>query len=228
MRAAGHVHQVLRLGPGDVGVASLRVAHRDLGQHLGHVGRRDRLHEQRRDGGHAVLLRPARHHRGEVVELRRRHDRPRHRARLHQAFLLALAGVVGVAHHPPQSHDRQQHVVAHAGPRLGVEQVARGGGEVGHRLLGGSSLAVDRVHYRVHSGQRGVEPLAGHEVHAEGSADAHHVMAVPFEGGGGEAPMFPVAPATAILMMISFSNLVSPRPYLGLNRSAISAICCRS
>src|SRR4051794_7244309 len=89
-----HVDEVLRLRAGDVGVAALRLAHRDLGDHVGDVLRRDRLHEQRRDRGDAVALGPAGDHRGEVVKLRGRDDRPRQWTFGDEALLLAFAGVV--------------------------------------------------------------------------------------------------------------------------------------
>ena len=54
MSAPGHVDQVLGLGAGDIGVAALRRPDGDLGQHLGDVIGRDRLHEQRGDGRDTV------------------------------------------------------------------------------------------------------------------------------------------------------------------------------
>ena len=98
---------------------------RDLGEHGRHVGGRDRLHEQRGDGRGAVLLGPAGHHGGEVVELGRPDDAPRHRAAGDQALLLLLALVV---RHPlivVDAHDGQQDVVPHSRLFLGGEQVLR-------------------------------------------------------------------------------------------------------
>ena len=45
--APGHVDEVLGLGASDVRVAPLRLAGRDLSEHVGDVGRGDRLDEQR-------------------------------------------------------------------------------------------------------------------------------------------------------------------------------------
>ena len=104
----------------------------------------------------------------------------------HEALLLALAGVVGVAFDPVDADDRQQHVVAHAGPLLGGEQVAGGGAEVGHRLVGIGRRRVRGVDERLDTSERLVQPVAGEEVHAQRAADADDVVPVPLEGGGGE------------------------------------------
>src|SRR5258708_32015916 len=100
----------------------LRCARGDLGEDVGHVRGRDRLDEQRWDRGDAVLLGPARHRRGEVVKLRGRNDRPRHRALGDEALLLALAGVVRVPFTTIDADDREQYVVTDTGPFLGGEQ----------------------------------------------------------------------------------------------------------
>jgi hypothetical protein len=101
------------------------------------------------------------------VELRDRHDRPPHRAGRHQAFLLALAGVVGVALDLVDPDDREQHVVPHARLLLRGEQVAGGGAEVRHDLALVGGRAVGGVDDGLDAGQRTVEAVAGGQVHAE-------------------------------------------------------------
>ena len=66
----------------------------------------DRLGEQRCDGGDAIALGPVRDRRREVVELGGPDDGPRHPTSLHEALLLALAGIVGVASDPVDADDR--------------------------------------------------------------------------------------------------------------------------
>ena len=44
-RAPGHVHQILRLGPGGVNEPALRIARGDLGEHIADVSG-DRLHQE--------------------------------------------------------------------------------------------------------------------------------------------------------------------------------------
>jgi len=105
---------------------------------------------------------------------------------LHEALLLALAVVVGVAFDPVDADDRQQHMVAHARPLLGGEQVAGGGAEVGHRLVRIGHRRVRGVDERLDTSERLVQPVAGEEVRTQRTADAGDVVPVPLEGGGGE------------------------------------------
>jgi hypothetical protein len=186
--AAAHVHHVLRLRPGEVGMPAQRRADGKLGEHGRHVVGRDRLYQQRRDLGHPVPLGPGGHHGGEVVELGGREDGPRHRAFAHQAFLLPLAGVVRVADDPMNAGDGEQHVMPDPGPLLGGEQVAGGRAEPGHRLVGPEHRPVAGVDHRLDPGQGGVQPHAGLQVGAELPAHPDHFVPVPLQGRDGARP----------------------------------------
>ena len=76
-----------------------------------------------------ISLGPGRQHLGEVVEMRRRDDAPRHRASLDELLLRSLAEAMGVAGELREADDRQQHVVlappacCSAASRLRVERL---------------------------------------------------------------------------------------------------------
>ena len=120
------------------------------------------------------------------MKLGGRDDRPGHGPGFDEAFLLAFAGVVGVAFDPVETDDRQQHVVTYPGLVLGGEQVVGDGAEVCHGLVRIGCGRVRGVDERFDAHERLVQAVAGDEVHAERAAHAYDFVPVPLEGGGGE------------------------------------------
>jgi hypothetical protein len=98
------------------------------------------------------------------VELGGRNDRPRHRPGFDETLLVPFAGVVGVALDPLDTDDRKQHVVAHPSPMFGGEQVAGGGAEVRHHLVGIRRRRVRGVDDRLDSRDRPVHTVASEEI----------------------------------------------------------------
>ena len=94
--AAHHVRHPLDPGPGQVGHPAGGRRHGERDEPLGHLARRDRLRLHRRHDHDGAELHPRVELRGELVELRRAQDRPRHRPRLDELLLQHLPGVVGV------------------------------------------------------------------------------------------------------------------------------------
>ncbi len=115
-------------------------------------------------------------------------------------------------------------MVAHPGPLLGGEQIARGGPEVGHRLLPAGHRAVDDVHDGVGPGEDVVEALAAQQVDAQRAADGHGLVPGPPERGHRERPDVPRGAGDCDPHDDLPLDDVVRRPYLGLNGSSISGI----
>ena len=122
------------------------------------------------------------------MELRGGDDRPRHRSALDQLFLPTFALiVVGSAGDSVEADDGQQHMMAHAGAQLGVEQIPGRGGEVLARLVGADRWGTDGVDNRIDPLECGVQAVPGQQVDAQRAADSDDVVPVALQCGNSAA-----------------------------------------